>query len=90
MSRRVAWAGIAIVGIALEAESLQRHDGATLSETLRAVYHTSTPTGRALFVASWAALTIWFVPHICRAAVGAASAAVEAFDAARPEIEEIP
>jgi hypothetical protein len=44
----------------------RRHDGSTLSEVTRLIYRTDTPFGRCAFVASWAALTGWLVPHICR------------------------
>lgn len=88
--RRLAWAGLLVVGIALEAESLHRHDGATLSETTRAVFRTNTPEGRIAFVGFWSVLTVWFVPHIIHHAVKAAVAVVEALDDTRPEIEEIP
>lgn len=78
--RRLAWAGLALVGIALEVESLHRHDGATLSETTRAVFRTDTREGRAAFVGFWTALSVWFVPHIIHHAVRAAVAAAEALD----------
>lgn len=42
----------------------RRHDGSTLSEVTRTIYRVDRPAGRCAFVASWAALTGWFVPHI--------------------------
>jgi len=83
--RRLSWAGVALVAAVLQAMSLRRHDGATLSETTRAIYRTHTPAGRALFVASWAGLSAWLVPHICRATAVAAVAVVEALDDSRPD-----
>lgn len=40
--------------------------GDSLSECIRAELRTDTPTGRALFLGGWAALSAWFIPHICR------------------------
>lgn len=40
--------------------------GDTLSECTRFIWRTETPVGRVAFIASWAALSTWFVPHICR------------------------
>lgn len=47
-------------------------DGDSLSEVTRAALRTDTAEGRALFVIGWAALTAWFVPHICRSVADAA------------------
>ena len=44
----------------------RRHDGSTLSEATRWAFCTQHPLGRVAFVAAWAALTAWFVPHILR------------------------
>lgn len=41
-------------------------EGDSLSEVTRTALRTDTPEGKALFVLGWAALTAWFVPHICR------------------------
>lgn len=41
-------------------------EGDSLSEVTRTALRTDTPEGRALFVLGWAALSAWFVPHICR------------------------
>lgn len=61
-----AWLGaigsLAVADLVLNA----RHDGSTLSEAARHVYRTDTPVGRAAFVASWAVLSGWLIPHICR------------------------
>ncbi|MGZ4518936.1 MAG: hypothetical protein ACXVXP_00015 [Mycobacteriaceae bacterium] len=40
--------------------------GDSLSECLRAAFRAHTPAGRALIVGGWAALTAWFLPHLCR------------------------
>jgi hypothetical protein len=64
--RRWIWGGLAGVGLVAELVSLRRHDGATLSETARAVFATHTPAGRLAFVGAWAALTVFLVPHICK------------------------
>lgn len=85
MSRRLAWAGLAAAGTALEVASLRRHDGATLSETTRALYRTHTPLGRLLFVASWTGLSVWLVPHICRATAAGLTAAAETISTAIEE-----
>ena len=83
--RRLSWAGVALVAVVLEVASLRRHDGATLSETTRAIYRTHTPAGRALFVASWVGLSVWLVPHICRATAAGLSAAAETISTAIEE-----
>lgn len=41
--------------------------GDSLSECTRATLRTHTPAGRAAFIAAWAVLSGWLVPHICRA-----------------------
>lgn len=53
---------LVVLDVALD----RRHDGSTLSEVTRMVYRTDTPLGRCAFIASWAALSTWLVPHICR------------------------
>ena len=45
----------------------RRHDETTLSAVTRRAYRTHTLGGRVAFVGSWALLTAWLVPHICRA-----------------------
>lgn len=52
--------------IVLDVYTNSRHDESTLSSQLRRLYRTNTPAGRAAFIGSWAALTTWFIPHICR------------------------
>jgi hypothetical protein len=60
---------LVVLDVALD----QRHDGSTLSEVTRLVYRTDTPLGRCAFVASWLALSGWFVPHICKRIEGSLS-----------------
>ncbi|MFD8648651.1 hypothetical protein [Streptomyces mirabilis] len=66
MDSNVAWG--AILGTAFLYEMygvLVRPDkGLTLSERTRVWFHTSTKTGKAVFVVSWLGLTAWFIPHI--------------------------
>jgi hypothetical protein len=64
--RRYLWAAIAGAGVVAEVVSLRRHDGATLSETARAVFGTHKPVGKVAFITSWLALSVVVVPHICR------------------------
>lgn len=52
--------------VVLDAVLDRQHDGSTLSEVTRMIYRTDTRLGRCAFVASWAALSGWLVPHICR------------------------
>lgn len=52
--------------VVLDVALNQRHDGSTLSEVTRLIYRTDTRLGRCAFVASWAALSCWLVPHICK------------------------
>lgn len=61
-----AWLG-AIVALGLADWLLnRRHDGSTLSEATRYLFRTDAPAGKAAFTLSWAALTAWLIPHICR------------------------
>lgn len=41
-------------------------DGDSLSECTRDVLRTHTRVGQVAFVTSWAALSAWLIPHICR------------------------
>lgn len=67
MSRpHAVWAAGIGTLVVLDVVLDQRHDGSTLSEVTRLVYRTDTRLGRCAFVASWAALSGWVVPHICR------------------------
>lgn len=74
MSRpELIWAAgigsLVVLDLALD----QRHDGSTLSETTRLIYHTDTPLGRVAFIGSWIALSTWLLPHICRRVEGSLS-----------------
>lgn len=43
-----------------------KHNGSTLSEVGRELFHTNTRTGRIAFVSAWVALSAWLIPHILR------------------------
>jgi hypothetical protein len=59
------WATAAASLLALETYGVKRPGaGHTLSEVTRATFRTDTIAGSVSFVAAWAALTVWFVPHI--------------------------
>jgi hypothetical protein len=61
----MVWGAIAAAGLAAEAYGLfGGHEGDTLSEVTRAVFHTDHVAGKAAFTVGWLALTAWFVPHI--------------------------
>lgn len=67
MSRpHAVWAAGIGTLVVLDVVLDRRHDGSTLSEVTRLIYRTDTRAGRCAFVASWAALSGWLVPHICR------------------------
>lgn len=89
VSRRYAWAVLAGAGVVLEAVSLRRHDGCTLSETWRAVFRTHTPAGRAFTVGFLSALPIVLVPHLLKRVPEAIAAVLEDFDIDRPNLPEI-
>lgn len=73
MRPRLIWgAGIGSL-IVLDVLLDRRHDESTLSEVTRSLYRTHTPLGRAAFLASWAALSGWLIPHICKAVEGSLS-----------------
>jgi hypothetical protein len=48
-------------------------EGDSLSECVREWFHTDTPQGRAAVVIGWSALTVWVIPHWCRAVHDAAT-----------------
>lgn len=63
----VIWAAGIGPLIVLDVKLNRRQDGSTLSEATRYIYRTETSAlGRCAFVASWAALTTWFVPHVLK------------------------
>jgi len=68
VSRRplATWASCIGALIALDVWCDRRRDGSTLSCQVRHVFHTDHKAGRFAFIAGWAALTAWLVPHICR------------------------
>lgn len=68
MNTRAAlgWAGFLLVGGIADVIADRRHNGSTLSECARATFGTDRRRGRVLFVACWAGLSAWLVPHICR------------------------
>lgn len=70
----LTWAGLVAVGAVVEAIALrnQRMDS-TLSHATRSLFATHTPAGKVAFVAGWAALSAWFVPHIVREVAGSSS-----------------
>lgn len=44
---------------------VNRREGDTLSETVRALFHTRTSkAGRAVFAVGWAGFSVWFAIHI--------------------------
>lgn len=64
------WLG-AVVAVAALDVYCDRRGWPTLSSTTRHLMRTDTPAGRWVFIAGWAALTGWFVPHIIVAHVDA-------------------
>jgi len=61
----VVWGGLLLVGAVVEVWALlNRQAGDTLSERVRAWFHTHTRPGRWLFAFAWAAFATWFLVHI--------------------------
>lgn len=44
----------------------RKHNGSTLSEVTRALFHTEHPLGRLAFAACWVGFSSWVIPHINR------------------------
>lgn len=65
MDPNLAWGAILGTAFAYEMYGVfNKVDGDTLSERVRAWFHTSTRPGKAAFVIAWLGLTAWFIPHI--------------------------
>lgn len=60
------WASLIGALVVLDLWADRKHDHSTLSCQVRRVYRTDHKLGRLAFIASWAGLTAWFVPHVCR------------------------
>jgi hypothetical protein len=60
------WGGTVAAVAAMDVYANRRRDGSTLSMFVRRAFRTETQPGRVAFVGAWAALSGWFVPHICR------------------------
>lgn len=61
------WGLVVALGAALEAEAVagKRHPH-TLSHATRRAFRVENGTGKLAFLATWAALTCWFCPHILK------------------------
>lgn len=69
----VVWGGLLAVGVTYEAYGLLGDvEGDTLSEVTRALFHTSHPVGKGVFLAGYLGFSAWFVPHIVCKVSGAA------------------
>lgn len=60
------WGACISALVALDVWCNRQCNDSTLSCQLRVVFRTDHKTGRLVFIAFWAGLTAWFVPHICR------------------------
>ena len=61
----VCWGTLLAVGTAYETYGIfNKKNGDTLSERTRALFHTNTKTGKAVFTVSWLAFSAWFLVHI--------------------------
>lgn len=71
------WALWGISAAAWQASSLRRHNGATGSETTRAVWRTDTTLGKKAFLTAFytgsAAFVLWFPGHIVNKALEGSS-----------------
>lgn len=63
MGAGAVWVSV-VAGVAAADYWCHRTGRATLSTVTRRTLRTHTPYGRALFVAGWAGLSAWFIPHI--------------------------
>ncbi len=64
---QVIWTAIIGGALLLEAEGLRRKRYEhTLSHTTRYVFRTHHPFGKAAFTVGWAALSVWFIPHVLK------------------------
>ena len=56
----------AAIGIAVAADLYadSKHNGSTLSECTRALFHTDTLAGQIAFGAFWGGFAAWVLPHI--------------------------
>jgi hypothetical protein len=65
MGPNFAWGAVLGTAFAYEMYGVfNGREGDTLSEQVRAWFHTSTRPGKAAFVIAWLGLTAWFIPHI--------------------------
>jgi hypothetical protein len=60
------WASCIGALVALDIWCDRRRNNSTLSCQLRRIFHTDRKSGRLAFIAAWAGLTAFIVPHICR------------------------
>lgn len=66
------WGALAVAGLTYEAYGLLGDvEGDTLSEVIRALFHTDHPAGKAAFLAAYTGFSAWFLPHIVLKASGA-------------------
>lgn len=60
-----AWGALLGAGLIYEMYGLHGGvDGDTLSEVIRATVRADTVPGKVVFVALWAGLSVWIIPHI--------------------------
>lgn len=65
MKRSMWIASIVTLGVIDVWAAHVKHEG-TLSEAGRKTFRTDTRAGKVVWVCSWSALTVWFVPHILK------------------------
>lgn len=60
------WIGVFAVPAAADLyAAFVKHEG-TLSQFGRETFRTDTAAGKAAWIASWAALSAWLIPHVCK------------------------
>lgn len=65
MNPNIIWGTILAAGAAYETYGIfNKRTGDTLSERTRALFHTHTRPGKAIFAAAWLAFSAWFLVHI--------------------------
>lgn len=63
---KMFWAVWGLVAATWQFLSLRKHNGATGSETTRAILKTNTRIGRWAFIVGYLAFTAWFPKHILK------------------------
>lgn len=65
MNSDYVWGLLVGAGLLYEAHTIRtKAPGDTFSEKVRRLFYTHTKPGRAVFTATWAGFSVWFLLHI--------------------------